>query len=208
MQAIQTESVSKKSSHCIDVICKRCLCVKISRSTSSCLTSNRLTSNRTFVLSRSRQACLARQSLRCTHLATYARDRTDDYDRNEHLHRDNPCYHQSLCGWQVLDNEICFKWSEYENIYELFHARACMHRRVYTHRYLTAVSMFCQQLYRSAVNKPNKTAMYSALLRALLTLLLQSCISLNRSPTHPPTYPSTLLAFVRHCCKVKQKLSS
>lgn len=35
---------------------------------------------------------------------------------------------------QVLDNEICFKWSEYENIFELFHARSNMHRRVYTHR--------------------------------------------------------------------------
>lgn len=40
---------------------------------------------------------------------------------------------------QVLENEICFKWSEYENIFELFHARASMHRRVYTHRYSLAV---------------------------------------------------------------------
>ena len=30
--------------------------------------------------------------------------------------------------------QICFKWSEYMTLHELFHARASMHRSVYTHK--------------------------------------------------------------------------
>ena len=44
----------------------------------------------------------------------------------------------------MLENEICFKWSEYENIFELFHARASMHRRVYTHRCIPSDFVCCQ----------------------------------------------------------------
>ena len=36
---------------------------------------------------------------------------------------------------QVIDDEICFKWSEYENCFQLFQSRAQMHRSVYTHRW-------------------------------------------------------------------------
>jgi hypothetical protein len=35
---------------------------------------------------------------------------------------------------KVIDNEICFKYTEYDNIRELFHSRETMHRRIYTHR--------------------------------------------------------------------------
>jgi deoxynucleoside triphosphate triphosphohydrolase SAMHD1 len=39
----------------------------------------------------------------------------------------------------VVDNEICFKYSEYMTLYELFHARSQMHRVVYTHKKAKAV---------------------------------------------------------------------
>jgi hypothetical protein len=35
---------------------------------------------------------------------------------------------------QVIGDEICYKYSEYMNLHELFHSRASMHRQVYTHR--------------------------------------------------------------------------
>jgi hypothetical protein len=35
---------------------------------------------------------------------------------------------------QVMDDEICFKWSEYENVFQMFQDRARMHSKVYTHR--------------------------------------------------------------------------
>jgi len=35
---------------------------------------------------------------------------------------------------RVLDDQICFKQSEYHNIYQLFHGRMMMHRQVYTHK--------------------------------------------------------------------------
>jgi hypothetical protein len=38
---------------------------------------------------------------------------------------------------QVIDNQIAYKWSEYSNIWDLFHARESMHRKVYTHRQVT-----------------------------------------------------------------------
>jgi hypothetical protein len=37
-------------------------------------------------------------------------------------------------GSQVIGNEICFKYTEYDGIRELFHSRETMHRRIYTHR--------------------------------------------------------------------------
>ena len=35
---------------------------------------------------------------------------------------------------KVIGDEICYKYSEYMNLHELFHSRASMHRQVYTHR--------------------------------------------------------------------------
>eukprot|EP00887_Chlorella_sp_A99_P000319 scaffold13.g319.t1 len=39
----------------------------------------------------------------------------------------------------VIGDEICFKWSEYMSLYELFHSRASMHRQVYTHKKAKAI---------------------------------------------------------------------
>ena len=43
--------------------------------------------------------------------------------------------HAAFVALQVIDDEICFKWSEYENCFQLFQSRAQMHRSVYTHRW-------------------------------------------------------------------------
>jgi len=40
---------------------------------------------------------------------------------------------------KVLGDEICFKASEVLNVYELFHTRASLHQRVYTHRKAKAI---------------------------------------------------------------------
>jgi HD superfamily phosphohydrolase len=40
---------------------------------------------------------------------------------------------------KVIDDEICFKASEVLNLYELFHTRASLHQRVYTHRKAKAI---------------------------------------------------------------------
>jgi|TARA_B100001142_G_C14328893_1_gene653325 hypothetical protein len=40
---------------------------------------------------------------------------------------------------KVIDDEICFKASEVHNVYELFHTRASLHQKVYTHRKAKAI---------------------------------------------------------------------
>ena len=65
-----------------------------------------------------------------------------DVDKFDYIQRD--CQNCGLknsadCGrlmlyMKVIDNEICFKASEVLNLYELFHTRASLHQRVYTHR--------------------------------------------------------------------------
>ena len=40
---------------------------------------------------------------------------------------------------KVIDDEICFKASEVLNVYELFHTRASLHQRVYSHRKAKAI---------------------------------------------------------------------
>jgi HD superfamily phosphohydrolase len=40
---------------------------------------------------------------------------------------------------KVIGDEICYKYTEYSNIYELLHARALMHRAVYTHKKAKAI---------------------------------------------------------------------
>ncbi len=49
---------------------------------------------------------------------------------------------------QVIDNEICFKHTEYDSIVELFNSRAQMHKRVWQRRAATnrAAIMFCSDL--------------------------------------------------------------
>ena len=39
-----------------------------------------------------------------------------------------------MASGQVLDDELCYKYSEYHNIYEVYATRARMFRNVYLHR--------------------------------------------------------------------------
>ncbi|KDD74334.1 hypothetical protein H632_c1392p0, partial [Helicosporidium sp. ATCC 50920] len=70
-----------------------------------------------------------------------------DVDKFDYLARDSLC-----CGVRVsfdpgrimqfskvLDDEICYRYSEYMSLHDLFHSRASMHRQVYTHRKAKAV---------------------------------------------------------------------
>ncbi|GIM04156.1 hypothetical protein Vretimale_8759 [Volvox reticuliferus] len=70
-----------------------------------------------------------------------------DVDKVDYLQRD-----AQLCGvnigcdfkrlltlTKVIRNQIAYKWTEYSNIWDLFHARESMHRKVYTHRKTKAV---------------------------------------------------------------------
>ncbi|EFJ40543.1 hypothetical protein VOLCADRAFT_119951 [Volvox carteri f. nagariensis] len=67
-----------------------------------------------------------------------------DVDKVDYLQRD-----AAMCGVKVgcdfdrllkksfikvLDDEVCYPWSEYPNILDLFRAREAMHRKVYTNR--------------------------------------------------------------------------
>lgn len=40
---------------------------------------------------------------------------------------------------KVIDDKICFKASEVHNVYELFHTRASLHQKVYTHKKAKAI---------------------------------------------------------------------
>ncbi|KAL6762141.1 hypothetical protein V8C86DRAFT_2525688 [Haematococcus lacustris] len=70
-----------------------------------------------------------------------------DVDKADYLERDAQfcnvkisCDFQRLMRFsQVIDGEICYKKSEYNNIVELFTSRASMHRRVYTHKKAKAI---------------------------------------------------------------------
>ncbi|KFM24211.1 Deoxynucleoside triphosphate triphosphohydrolase SAMHD1-like protein [Auxenochlorella protothecoides] len=42
---------------------------------------------------------------------------------------------------KVIDDEICYRYSEYMNLHELFHSRAIMHRQVYTHKKAKAIEL-------------------------------------------------------------------
>lgn len=78
-----------------------------------------------------------------------------DVDKVDYLQRDAlQCAVNIGCDFQrllqltkVLDDQICYKWSEYSNLRDLFHARESLHRRVYTHRKTKAVEfMVCDAL--------------------------------------------------------------
>ncbi len=51
--------------------------------------------------------------------------------RNTLVHFAEP--HVMFC-LQVLDDELCYKYSEYHNIFEVFSTRARMFRSVYLHK--------------------------------------------------------------------------
>jgi len=70
-----------------------------------------------------------------------------DVDKFDYLARD--CYYcgvQASCDFKrimpfarVIDDTICFKSSEVWNIYEIFHTRASLYRRIYTHKVAKAI---------------------------------------------------------------------
>ena len=70
-----------------------------------------------------------------------------DVDKFDYLARD--CYYcgvKASCDFKrvmtfmkVLDDTICFKASEVYNVYEIFHTRASLHRRIYTHKVAKAI---------------------------------------------------------------------
>ncbi|WPT17935.1 Deoxynucleoside triphosphate triphosphohydrolase SAMHD1-like protein [Picochlorum sp. SENEW3] len=70
-----------------------------------------------------------------------------DVDKFDYLARDATyCGVNLSCNFnrlmqfsKVIDDEICYKYTEYMNLYELFHARALMHRSVYTHKKAKAI---------------------------------------------------------------------
>lgn len=70
-----------------------------------------------------------------------------DVDKFDYLARDAKyCGVNLSCNFnrimqfsKVIDDEICYKYTEYMNLYELFHARALMHRSVYTHKKAKAI---------------------------------------------------------------------
>ena len=70
-----------------------------------------------------------------------------DVDKFDYLERD--CFYcgvKASCDFRrvmpflkVIDDTICFKASEVHNIYDIFHTRASLHRRVYTHKVNKAI---------------------------------------------------------------------
>jgi HD superfamily phosphohydrolase len=70
-----------------------------------------------------------------------------DVDKFDYLARDAYyCGTKVACDFsrimqfsRVIGDEICYKYTEYMNLYELFHTRAHMHRAVYTHKKSKAI---------------------------------------------------------------------
>ncbi|EFN52480.1 hypothetical protein CHLNCDRAFT_26697, partial [Chlorella variabilis] len=70
-----------------------------------------------------------------------------DVDKFDYLKRDSMyCGLNLSCDFnriiqfsKVIGDEICFKYTEYINLYQLFHTRALMHSQVYTHKKCKAI---------------------------------------------------------------------
>jgi hypothetical protein len=56
-----------------------------------------------------------------------------------------------MVGLQIIDDEICYKFEEYKNVFEVYHARATMHDAVYLHR--------CPSPYPSPGTSPSKVGL-------------------------------------------------
>lgn len=70
-----------------------------------------------------------------------------DVDKFDYLQRDAACtgcriaadFDRLSAFSKVIGDETCYKWSEYQNVHEVFRARASLHQRVYNHRKAKAV---------------------------------------------------------------------
>jgi hypothetical protein len=70
-----------------------------------------------------------------------------DVDKFDYLQRDAACtgcriaadFDRLPAFSKVISDETCYKWSEYQNVHEVFRARASLHQRVYNHRKAKAV---------------------------------------------------------------------
>ena len=70
-----------------------------------------------------------------------------DVDKFDYLQRDAACtgcriaadFDRLSAFSKVIGDETCWKWSEYQNVHEVFRARASLHQRVYNHRKAKAV---------------------------------------------------------------------
>lgn len=70
-----------------------------------------------------------------------------DVDKFDYIQRDcqncglknSSDFGRLMLYMKVIEDEICFKASEVLNLYELFHTRASLHQRVYTHRKAKAI---------------------------------------------------------------------
>lgn len=70
-----------------------------------------------------------------------------DVDKFDYLARDAACtgvriatdFDRLAAFSKVVGDETCYKWSEYQNVHEVFRARASLHQRVYNHRKAKAV---------------------------------------------------------------------
>lgn len=51
---------------------------------------------------------------------------------------------------KVIDNEICYKWSEYHNVKQVYQTRLEMHQRVYGHRKARSVDLMVVDALRAA----------------------------------------------------------
>ncbi len=89
---------------------------------------------------------------------------------------------------QVIDDEICFKWTEYDNVHTLFSDRARMHSKVYTHRYA--------HVGECGPHKHMYTGMLQRIWTPLASSLHATChmpVACNLPPTSPlPPAPCQL----------------
>ncbi|GBG67704.1 hypothetical protein CBR_g832 [Chara braunii] len=81
-----------------------------------------------------------------------------DVDKFDYLARDSyfcgveRCFdHERVMNMtRVVENQVCFKWSEAENVYEMFQTRAKLFRRVYAHRKVKGIESMIADALKAA----------------------------------------------------------